>query len=298
MKCYYHKIDLDGKCSAAIVKRKYPDCDMIGVDYPDRPDFEAIIKDKVDCVIIVDFSFEPEDMQALMDYTDGNVLWIDHHKSAIEKIDQTMLPESTTRLSKCIAGKREIGKAGCELTWEYLFPDEPMPEAVRLLGRYDVWDKSDNEAWEKEILPFQMGMRLEEWEVNSVNTAWERLLGNDPGLWHHVSNICKDGLTVLKYEEQRNGIYSDEMAFHVEFEGHKGWAINKALSSSKIFEEFYAHDRPLWILFNYNAGTWKYTLYSSNNRIDVSKIAVKHGGGGHAGAAGFKSDKYLLKDIK
>ncbi len=31
--------------------------------------------------------------------------------------------------------------------------------------------------------------------------------------------------------------------------------------------------------------------------IDVSKIVVKHGGGGHAGAAGFISDKYLLKDV-
>ena len=31
--CFYHKSDLDGVCSAAIVKRFVPDCELYGVDY-------------------------------------------------------------------------------------------------------------------------------------------------------------------------------------------------------------------------------------------------------------------------
>jgi nanoRNase/pAp phosphatase (c-di-AMP/oligoRNAs hydrolase) len=84
------------------------------------------------------------------------------------------------------------------------------------------------------------------------------------------------------------------LAFPVEFEGHKAWAINKGLSNSKIFETF---KRGLWILFTYKAGTWEYSLYPApRSGIDVSKIAVKYGGGGHAGAARFQSDKFLLKE--
>ena len=35
MKCFYHRIDFDGVCSAAIVKAKYPECELIGIDYGD-----------------------------------------------------------------------------------------------------------------------------------------------------------------------------------------------------------------------------------------------------------------------
>ena len=30
MKCYYHSADLDGHCSGEIVRRRYPECQMIG----------------------------------------------------------------------------------------------------------------------------------------------------------------------------------------------------------------------------------------------------------------------------
>lgn len=141
VRCYYHKIDLDGKCSAAIVRRKYPDCELIGVDYPDRPDFDKI--NPGDTVFVVDFSFEPDDMRAIAAIAKIDFIWIDHHKSAIEKMESNLMSH--------VQGKREIGKAGCELTWEYFFPNEPMPIAVSRLGRYDVWD---HEIFR--VVPFQM----------------------------------------------------------------------------------------------------------------------------------------------
>lgn len=108
-----------------------------------------------------------------------------------------------------------------------------------------------------------------------------------------------NGDAVLRYEVQKNTTYAKSMAFPVEFEDHKAWAINKALSNSKVFEVLEkAEDRPLWILFSHKAGLWRYSLYSApDSGLDVSKIAVKYGGGGHAGAAGFQSDKYLLTEI-
>jgi oligoribonuclease NrnB/cAMP/cGMP phosphodiesterase (DHH superfamily) len=279
--CYYHGIDFDGKCSAAIVRRKYPDCELIGVDYPNRPDFEKIAE--ADIVIIVDFSFDQDDMPRIWDMVGlYNLVWIDHHKSALEKVHNTGLAN--------IMGKRETGKAACELTWEYFFPDKPMPEAVRLLGRYDVWDKKCG-YWDEIILPFQYGMRLNFWEPFS--SQWQTLFEHSSV----VDDIKENGEAILAYENQRNATYAEAMAFPVEFEGHEAWAINKALSNSKIFETFGSQERPLWILFRYKAGEWSYSLYSDVAMLDVSKIAVKYGGGGHAGAAGFKSDKYLLKEF-
>jgi len=283
MKCYYHKIGLGGKCSAAIVKRKYPDCELIGVDYPDRPDFKKIKLG--DTIFVVDFSFEREDMLALTTAAGPNkVFWIDHHKSAIEKMKGE---------NWLFRGRRAVDTAACELTWEYLFPDEPMPEAVRLLGRYDVWDHED-----ETVLPFQYGMRLSEWSPEDV--PWENILKSNE-LSRKMTEARTDmGATILDYEYQRNTIYAEEMAFPVEFEGNKAWAINKALSNSLIFETIENSDeRPLWILFRYRAGIWKYSLYSApDSGLDISIIAAKYGGGGHAGAAGFQSEKYLLEEVK
>lgn len=284
--CYYHKIDLDGKCSAAIVRRKYPDCELIGVDYPDRPDFEKI--NPKDMIIIVDFSFEPGDMVTLANLTCDKVVWIDHHKSAIEKIKTDYPFEFICK------GARKIGKAACELTWEYLFQDEPMPEAVRLLGRYDVWDHAD-----EDVLLFQYGARLQNCEPDAPIWRNAYLCGQGARV-NGVDMTIQNGNIILKYENQRNATYAKAMAFMVKFEGHKAWAINKALSNSKIFETLpglHAQARPLWILFRYQAGVWSYSLYAApDSGIDVSEIAAKYGGGGHAGAAGFKSDKYLLKE--
>lgn len=285
MKCYYHKVDLDGKCSAAIVRRKYPECELIGVDYPDRPDFGKI--EKSEKVFIVDFSFSAEDMYNLLCIC--NLIWIDHHKSAIQKVFEDTLPDNQALLTDAIEGIREIGKAGCELTWEYLFPDKPMPDAVRLLGRYDVGDHKD-----KDVIRFQYGMRLHYWFPE--DRRWEKLL--DPYL-KEEEGFIKHGSVILTYEQQQNTAYAKAMAFPVEFEGHKAWAINKALSNSKIFETIEkAEERPLWILFSYKAGIWRYSLYANPAALDldVSKLAVKYGGGGHAGAAGFQSNKYLLKE--
>lgn len=274
MKCYYHKIDLDGKCSAAIVKRKYPDCELIGVDYPDSPDFESIRKKER--IFVVDFSFAPFEMDKI--YSTAFLTWIDHHKSALNA--------ACLGKYKDCAGKREIGKAGCELTWEYLFPDEPTPEGVRLLGRYDVWDHED-----EDVLPFQYAMRVI--NVDPARGDWDKFFDADT----RFDDMIAVGAHILQYEFKRNVAYAQQMAFKVEFEGHKAWAINKALSNSKIFETFESQERPLWILFSYKAGVWKYSLRTNDPVLDVSLIAKKYGGGGHAGAAGFVNDKYLLKEV-
>lgn len=123
--CYYHKT-LDGKCSAAIVRRKYPDCELIGVDYLDRPDMRQV--EGAEKIIIVDFCFKTSVMDWLLGFFGGhNIVWIDHHKTAIEKADKYFLDDRGTSLGSALAGKREIGKSSRELTWEYLFLDEPMP---------------------------------------------------------------------------------------------------------------------------------------------------------------------------
>ena len=112
-----------------------------------------------DKVIMCDISFPFDDMKKIA--SSSHLIWLDHHKSAIEHITEECIKINYRfdGIYGVILGlsNEDIYKyAACELTWKYFFPDREMPEAVRLLGRYDVWDHADSN-----VLPFQMGIRLE-----------------------------------------------------------------------------------------------------------------------------------------
>src|SRR5512137_3219488 len=114
MKCFYHKIDPDGKCSGAIVKMAHPDVQLVGYNYGDKFPWESIAPGEP--VFMVDVSMSPGDMDKLNEVAD--LVWIDHHLSAINAVN----PD--------IKGLRRVGTAGCELTWEFLQGSEDVPLAV------------------------------------------------------------------------------------------------------------------------------------------------------------------------
>jgi len=81
MKCFYHSADLDGHCSGAIVKHFNPECEMFPINYGQTFPWEKIQEDE--WIYMVDFSLQPfEDMVKLNQSC--NLVWIDHHATAIE----------------------------------------------------------------------------------------------------------------------------------------------------------------------------------------------------------------------
>jgi len=81
MICYHHN-DLDGRCAAAIVLKKYPECKMREINYKDNPDFLEEVQEN-ELVYIVDFSFKPDKMQELLAVTQAKrIHWGDHHNTA------------------------------------------------------------------------------------------------------------------------------------------------------------------------------------------------------------------------
>lgn len=271
MKCFYHKSDLDGHCSGAIVRRSFPEVELIGVDYKDTVDRESI--DHGETVFIVDFSFSAEDMEWL--HKNADLVWCDHHKSAIEKCAHI----------EGIAGIREIGMAGCELTWVHLNPEKEIPLSVHLLGRYDVWDHVDGR-----VLPFQYGMR-DQSETLPDSVIWPMILEDE----NRVVDILTHGEIILEYQSKQDARYAKGMAYEANFHGYRAIVMNKPYSNSKVFDSVYdpaKHD--IMILFGVKPGDFKYSLFCDKDEIDVSAIAVQYGGGGHKGAAGFYSKTQVV----
>jgi oligoribonuclease NrnB/cAMP/cGMP phosphodiesterase (DHH superfamily) len=281
--CFYHSRDLDGKCSAAIVRKRYPDCQLYGIDYGDTFPLDIVTGESV--VFMVDFSLPMEDMLKLYSNT-RNLIWIDHHISAINDYNDTMKNLPTL---PGFAGKRDIKKAACELTWEHLFPTQDVPRAVELLSMYDIWDHSDPDT-----LPFQMGARMK--SLGPDNHVWKDLLVSPSHYDESEGKICiryidtilKDGATILNYQDKQNTDNCRSNAFEVEFEGLKCIVLNAGFGS-RLFKSAWSDQYDMMITFTTNGKQWRVSLYQDDRpNIDCSVIAKKYGGGGHKGAAGFQ----------
>jgi oligoribonuclease NrnB/cAMP/cGMP phosphodiesterase (DHH superfamily) len=141
--CIYHSRDLDGWMSGAIVKYAHSDIELLGWDYGNKiPNLSSY-----DWIILTDISFPKEIMFPLS----SKIVWIDHHISAIKEM-------SGSEPLPFYKGLRNEKKAACELTWEYFFPKEKMPEIVRLLGRYDCFGHKGTDE-EQKVLEFQYTAR-------------------------------------------------------------------------------------------------------------------------------------------
>jgi len=280
IKCFYHSADLDGHCSGAIVKLKHPDCDMFGINYRDTFPWDNLKKD--DLVYMVDFALQPfDDMVKLAGIV--NLVWIDHHKSAIESWEKSKLYVDGLKGARCF----DNSQAGCELTWEYLF-DTDVPRAVKLLSEYDVWNHSDADT-----LPFQFGLRMYETHPNE-QSLWMQLFeinGLNP-----LDQIIGEGTIILSYQATENKKYCSACSFETELDGLKCIAINKMLTNSQIFNSVWnPEEYDAMLSFGWRKGAWTVSLYSDKPGIDVSAIAKNRGGGGHKGAAGFQCKELPFK---
>ena len=280
MICFYHSVDLDGQCSGALVKLFHPECKMYGINYGDEFPWDEV-KKHYDGIFIVDFSLQPfENMVKLQNKY--KVIWIDHHESAIKAHERWNQEHKEPLI---IDGIRQIGIGACKLVWNYLNKEDHTPTFVQLLAEYDVWDHSNPMT-----LPFQYGMRLFDTDPGNVD-FWRSLFDVEM-----VNKIVENGSMILKYEQTQNQKYIESCGFEIEFEGLKCICVNKMLTNSKIFDSVKNSSKyDVMLTFGWKSNKWIVSLYTSKNDIDVSKIAVKYGGGGHKGAAGFLCDELPFK---
>lgn len=75
--------------------------------------------------------------------------------------------------------------------------------------------------------------------------------------------------------------------------GHKCFAVNMAMISSDDFVIDNVDDYDILVGFSFDGESWNYSLRST--KIDCSKVAMKYGGGGHKGAAGFNNSNFVLR---
>jgi len=266
MICIHHN-DLDGRCAAAIVAKRYPDCMFIETDYKDPvPDIDFLLGQDI---IIVDFSYKTE--QFNMIYAAAkSVVWIDHHATAKDYPYQS------------VPGLRDFkdkSMSGCELTWNYFYPYAKIPQAVLLVGDYDKWAHKL-----KDSKLFYEGMKLE--ENGPSSQIWNFLLSDNDML----PTIIQNGITSMRYRDNYCESLCKDFGYNTSFEGYHVYACNQQKFGSQGFgKRMMVY--PFCVAYIHNGHKFIVSLYSENKDINVGEIAKRYGGGGHKGAAGFVCDE-------
>ena len=286
----HHSADFDGLFCREIARKFLPDAELIGWDYGDA----KIPFPKEGQVYVLDLS--PDCFDRMPDITElTRLIWIDHHKSAIEKWPSE------------IAGYRIDGVAACRLAWQWFAfnlrasalwcgPEKQSfvarivsePLAVQLAGEYDIWDKRNPDAE-----TFQFGLRAPNGGLTQEH--WTELLDGDFDDGNDLVDVLLEKGALLQNYQQQTDAGVMGRSFQLFFEGLKFLALNTARCNSLTFA---AKDVPdtghdALLGFYWNGEAWTVSLYHARHRmdLDLSVIAVKYGGGGHRGACGFRATK-------
>ena len=210
-----------------------------------------------------------------------NLQWVDHHKSAMERYGRK-------------PGYQIDGVAACRLAWRLFnsesnfhrpdkqdFIDRKVgePWAVRLAGEYDIWDKRDPDA---EL--FQHGLRSQ-----PLDDCWATLLSFKGAVL--VQRLLDQGRVIQYARTQENAGIIGDYGFTIEFEGLCFLACNHARYNSHLFTAGLRPEHDACFGFKWTGSDWSVSLYHApgKEQHDLSLIAVKHGGGGHRGACGFRT---------
>lgn len=280
----YHSADFDGKLSRDVClfflqrARVQHELTCIGWNYGEPvPDIEPY-----DLVYMVDISIPP----LLVEANYSKIVWIDHHKTAMEAHGNQWL------------GVRIDGVAACRLCWQWFHqrenPEEipnlemfrgrhvAEPLLLTLAGEYDIWDKRDPRAD-----TIQFGLRaanafdavkhFERWWVSDRMEAMRELL-----------DLVDVGMVVEDYQRKQNE-RTAKAAFDLKWEGIHFCCLN-APGNSQVFDSVINPAHEALFLWRVSRGRVFVSLYGVPHRpdIDLSVIAKRYGGGGHRQACGFE----------
>jgi uncharacterized protein len=269
----YHHLDQDGYLAASIahfyLRRAYGELDDIDFRVGTYAEDPRNGLESYDEIYVLDYSL-PEDV---FEEHANKIIWIDHHKTAIEKYERLNL-----------RGERSIGTSGCKLTWHYFFPELKCPLVVELVNDRDIW------AW-------KMGDRTAAFHEASIAfltdyAAWKTRLTKESivlldvmrgeSLLTHIRLI----LTQLIHKYSYDGI----------IEGYTARILNAPKEISGELHKLFRELNPNYDVYlmyvdlppDETGRVYRVChIFTDSPGVDVSKIAVKYGGGGHKAAAGF-----------
>jgi len=216
-------------------------------------------------VFIVDFCYDRTTMLELEQEAKSLVV-LDHHKSAQEMCGD---------LDFC---HFDMNHSGAYLAWTYLFQEDSVPLLIQYVEDRDLWKWNLPNTEEILSAVDSFEKTFENWDM-----LHSYLDGVDSVRWKRVKNM---GEGILQYK--RNLIKSLlENAYTTNILGNEVPIVNAPFFQAEMASAL-ADGQSFAAAYYFDGEGYRFSLRSSEDGEDVSKIASVFGGGGHKNASGFK----------
>lgn len=268
----------DGFMSATVVRKwlrenkNIDDVEFLNVHHgEDFSNLPELMRDKY--VLICDFSFQKLLFDKMIETTGGNILMLDHHKTAQKNLQD--VPNEYLTF--------DMNHSGAFITWTFMYGFENVPKAVLYVEDNDIWTKCLPFTREFTAYMYTQPFEFEEYDkffddtylTETVFTAGSGMVVQNN---LHINNISKKIIPRFMNIDKRYyfvaclnsaGILQSELG-------------NNAFNNYKYanFSMIYSHDM--------YKNTTNISYRSTDDRSDTTKISKLTGGGGHRNASGTK----------
>jgi oligoribonuclease NrnB/cAMP/cGMP phosphodiesterase (DHH superfamily) len=280
--CVHHK-DSDGYISALVVKAamlesnfNQAEISFVPYNYYEEIDLENL--KTADRLYLVDISLPTESMFELKQVLGKNMIWIDHHKSAIARMAKS---------GEFFAGLQSTEEAACLLSWRYFYGvNRKAPLLVETINKYDNWRK--DESWDSFTFPLNLCVMTLFRDVEAVDI---RLLHDDEAITQLVNGV---GTYLSKFNDDlhlHEGKYIETRIVEQDGQLFNAYLLNTTMHTSlsiDLFEKKGNPVNPVKIVYTLYGDKARVSVYTDSEEFDCAKFAQQfEGGGGHKSAAGF-----------
>lgn len=262
----YHKDCIDGTTAAAVVLRKFPEAKLFPLSHdPSVDDLEkvlSVIDDDTE-IYTVDCGIGVQEILS----RGFKVMTIDHHIGVKDSLE--LLVKENTNFTYLFDNE----KSGASLAWQYFFPDEELPEMIKLVEDSDLWKGQYGEDTK-----------------NVNNYLW--LFINEPDkilqiLESDLNEVKKQGELISIYAEKEIMKLVEIPAVSLKIGEHIFPAYNISNHESACGNILSEKNNQTAVMFTIKGDVVKFSFRSKNGQnpsaLDLAKIL---GGNGHILAAG------------
>lgn len=191
---------------------------------------------------------------------------IDHHVSNKESA------------AKADGGLFQLDHSGAVLAWKFFHPGTKVPRLLRHIEDYDLWKF-------RFLHTREIAEALSLYDMNFA--TWDKIVRDfESG---RKKKYIEEGKVLLRRMERRVGRLVN-FAEKITFEGHKALLVNTPFYVSEVGHAIAKKGIPVAVMWS-RRGSRIVVSLRSDGSVDVSKLAERYGGGGHAAAAGFTFEK-------
>lgn len=284
--------DLDGSGAIVVARKIFPKIEYISVKNREELDEilkKSILSKKYKTILMTDCSPSTQESIELINtfVGEGNeFVLLDHHKSALElnKYEWSNVKVET----------KGYKHSGTELLYSYFknlnIDVAELTVFTELVRCYDTWD------WFHFNIPTAEQLNRLYWflGVDDFVDSMVKKINSNKEL------ISKEDLIVLNAMEKLDEQYISEIKTKfetIEYEGLNVAVVFTDRCVSKLGNTICIENDYIDFCCLIDLNNNKCSMRSLDGKVDVSLIAKKYGGGGHAPAAGFKINSLAKEEI-